>query len=220
MAGSDDDGFSDDDLDALTAHDFYQLQENAIRSTQAAAKAVESSAAIPHSFAKPVDQPSSDYGEIDDDLILNEDLLDDQNEGFVEPPPPATNYVNRAVPGESTQREQWRQNRYSMNQAPAPSQRWNSFGQRPDPGIPSKQMDSRRVHVKDDQDIIMLDSSPKGDSPDLAMLQAKITEVGNRRLFFRCSLLMRVSFCARKTLFSKQSRLPMTMLSPKLVRLP
>ena len=213
MAGSDDDdGFSDEDLDALTAHDFYQLQENAIRSTQAATEAAKATAAISKSFSKPVeqsvDQASSDYGDIDDDLILNEDLLDEQDEGFVEQPAPAATYINQAVPGENTQREQWRQTRYATdraNQAPATNHHWKSFGQRPNLGIPSKQEASPRVQVEPDQDVVMLDSSPpKGDPPALVALQAKFLEVGKSvYLSFRYSLTL-FSFYVKKKLYSKQ----------------
>ena len=186
MAGSDDDdGFSDEDLDALTAHDFYQLQENAIRPTQAATQAARAATAVPASFDKPTDEASSDYGEIDDDLMLGDDLLDDQNEESIVQPAPVASYVNPTLPGESTQREQWRQNRYAANQVPAAKAHRDSFGPRPDLGFSSKQVESRKpqAQAKTDQDVIILDSSPqKGDSPDVAALQAKIAEVSGSNL--------------------------------------
>ena len=199
MAGSDDDdGFSDEDLDALTAHDFYQLQENAVRFTQAATQAAKAAVVVPRSPEKPIDAASSDYGEIDDDLILNDDLLDDQKEESVEQPAPVASYVNQNLPGESTQREQWRKNRYAANQAPAANPRWDSLGPHPDPGISSKQIESHRPHaqVKIDQDVVMLDSSPqKGDSPDVVALQAKIAEVGDELRSIIISILLTLLSC-------------------------
>ena len=179
MAGSDeDDGFSDEDLDALTAHDFYQLQENAIRSTQAATQAAKAVAAAPKPFEELKDESSSCYGEIDDGLILIDD--DDQNEESVEQPAPVASYGNQNLPGESTQREQWRQNRYAANHTPAANVRWDNYGPQVDLGISSKQTEPHvpQMQAKVDQDVIMLDSSPqKGESPDVAALQAKIAEV-------------------------------------------
>ena len=136
---AEDDGYSDEDLDALPAHAFHDLQENAIRSTQnpvseahlptldqlrgartfdaarfarAPVNGAPNTSAGRHAPA----QPSSDYGDFDDEMLDGE-IIDAASQ-----PALAARFENKAMekkPGESTQREQWRQQRYSC---PLPSE--------------------------------------------------------------------------------------------------
>ena len=128
-----DDGFLDDDLDALISQDFLELQQRALRSTQqqkptfpAVPRLQEISHTMPvgsgrrsprgsiDGKSRPLaqaytDNPSSDYGDLDDE-VLDAGLLD------VSRDPLHTAIANAAghrPQGESTQREQWRQQRYA-----------------------------------------------------------------------------------------------------------
>ncbi|MCJ1402903.1 hypothetical protein MMC11_006124 [Xylographa trunciseda] len=128
-----DEGFLDDDLDALLSHDFLELQQRAIRSTQqpkptapavhelqdisharSAISARRSPRGLTNSNNRPLaqafpDNPSSDYGDLDDE-VLDAGLLDAPRD------PLDTRLANAARPrplGESTQREQWRLQRFS-----------------------------------------------------------------------------------------------------------
>ena len=132
----DGDGYSDDDLDALPADAFQELQQNAIRSTQHlrqgeqlaphpgyeqgvlksddskrgfANLAVSGNAFYKAPAPAPSHQASSDYGDFDDEMLDGEIfdaaeqpiILNERIGAFVSRPP-----------GVSTQREQWRQQRY------------------------------------------------------------------------------------------------------------
>ena len=130
-----DDGYSDDDLDALPDHAFHELQEKAFRSTQQpiarpqlpalrqplrqdppgpaggfgrlSVAGASNHPGSSHNFQT----PSSDYGDFDDEMLDGE-IFD-----AAEHPNLATRYVTRAVEGEggeTTQREHWRQQRYGL----------------------------------------------------------------------------------------------------------
>ncbi|KAL9615457.1 MAG: hypothetical protein Q9167_000135 [Letrouitia subvulpina] len=142
MDVDDDDGYSDDDLDAIPHDELSELQNYAIRSTQQ--KALQNRFAAPtnnvvhgssrllsvaaNSTSKRTgaiqdygNQPSSDYGDFDEEMQDGE-IFDAAEE-------PGTNAIKEsraaALPvGEVTQREQWRQQRYAgpqYQQAQAPS---------------------------------------------------------------------------------------------------
>ncbi|KAL9600069.1 MAG: hypothetical protein Q9219_003439 [cf. Caloplaca sp. 3 TL-2023] len=135
----DEDGdYSDDDLDALPDDTFHQLQEHAITSTQHAATTnnvhpFQPENKISGALAGGVERlsfsrhpaveedldfqhhPSSDYGDLDDDMLDGE-IYDAAEE-------PAVNAVHASkaadIPrGESTQRELWRKQRYSVSSHP------------------------------------------------------------------------------------------------------
>lgn len=141
-----DDGYSDDDLDALPVNAFNELQEDAVRFTQQPAAKPRpivptTERSIPANitggfgrlsvgpdvaaYHKGPQEPSSDYGDFDDEMLDGE-IFDGANQ--------STTYerARSAVPmGESTQREQWRQQRYGapltnpnyqVQQQPVPSQ--------------------------------------------------------------------------------------------------
>ena len=128
MADTDeDDGFSDDDLDALPSDAFLELQQDALRSTQLPNSHAQGHAHrpalrgltevldhvnIPRQNAFEHDypiQPSSDYGDLDEDMLDGE-ILDAGAQ------PAITGQQGNAlaprVVSEKTQREQWRQQRY------------------------------------------------------------------------------------------------------------
>lgn len=136
------DGYSDDDLDALPADAFQELQQNAIRSTQQLrAKdqlvpspgfgqgltesgdprrgfgnlAVSSNAFGGAPAPDPSHQASSDYGDFDDEMLDGE--IFDAAEEPVVPKERIGGFVPRP-PGVSTQREQWRQQRYGTPSRP------------------------------------------------------------------------------------------------------
>ena len=126
-----DDGYSDDDLDALPDHAFHELQEDAVRSTQQPGPQLPALRQAPkpdrpglaggfgrlsvtgpsvnaktHHSHQP---PSSDYGDFEDEMLDGE-IFD-----AAEQPVLAARYDASVIdtgPGESTQREQWRRQRY------------------------------------------------------------------------------------------------------------
>ncbi|KAL8807703.1 MAG: hypothetical protein Q9182_000514 [Xanthomendoza sp. 2 TL-2023] len=135
-----DDGFSDDDLDALPDGTFQEMQENAVTFSQQAAKGKRTSlptAARPQNKAPTVlaqgleklsvskdvlsyalqaesnipNQPSSDYGDMDDDMLDGE--IYDAANGLGMDPIQASRAASLPR-GESTQREQWRNQRTEM----------------------------------------------------------------------------------------------------------
>ena len=130
-----DEGYSDDDLDALPDHTFHELQEKAFSSTQQpiarpqlpalrqpsrhdapalaggfgrlAVAGPSAHTGNPHDFQT----PSSDYGDFDDEMLDGE-IFD-----AAELPNIAARYDTRAIDervGETTQREHWRQQRYGL----------------------------------------------------------------------------------------------------------
>ncbi|KAL8728205.1 MAG: hypothetical protein Q9166_005553 [cf. Caloplaca sp. 2 TL-2023] len=135
-----DDSYSDDDLDALPDGTFQELQEDAFLATQQAAKDEHQSIAplatpqknVPGVLDRPLNRPtgtgpfpllmsqsdswfpqapSSDYGDLDNDMLDGE-IYDAAEES-------GTNAIqaSRAASlpyGESAQREQWRNQRYAM----------------------------------------------------------------------------------------------------------
>ena len=136
------DGYSDDDLDALPADAFQELQQNAIRSTQQTNPrdqlipprefvrglsesedtrrgfgnlAVSSNAFYKAPAPPPSHQASSDYGDFDDEM------LDGEIFNAAEEPVILQERIGGFVsgpPGPNTQREQWRQQRYGAPSRP------------------------------------------------------------------------------------------------------
>lgn len=131
-----DDGYSDDDLDALPAAAFHELQENAIRYTQqpqnhASVQPIHRPLTKPstdltrgigglswgglksqqgHAPANP-EPPSSDYGDFDDEMLDGE-IFDAAEQPTV--PVSRSNAALGRVAGDSTQREEWRQQRFGV----------------------------------------------------------------------------------------------------------
>ena len=123
-----DDAYSDDVLDTLPVNAFHELQEDAFRSTQQQPEAKPQSfppnpqksahANVIGSFVrlsvgpeatayrKGPQEPSSDYGDFDDEMLDGE-IFDGAEQSTV------YECARSVAPvGESTQREQWRQQRY------------------------------------------------------------------------------------------------------------
>lgn len=124
------DGYSDDDLDALPVHALQELQQNAIRSTQKAGKYGNASRSTRGSISRPTGlavglgkypsntdnythQPSSDYGDFDDGM-LDEEMLDGEITDAAEQSI-AISALGRA--GERMHKEQCRQERYCAPQS-------------------------------------------------------------------------------------------------------
>jgi hypothetical protein len=101
--------FSDDDLDDLPANALAELEYNAIQYTQAATQ------------ARLKAPPSSDYGDEFDDEDLDDAVVIDEARSA----PAIVPALQRNNPGQSTQREQFRQQRYGNNPNLANRQRPN-----------------------------------------------------------------------------------------------
>ena len=132
------DPYSDDDLDALADDAFNELEEDAFRSTQQPLPPVQSrlpafrspnrpdAASLAGGFGRLAvgadvtharqDQgfqlASSDYGDLDDEMLDGE--IFDANEQPALAAAVQQNQIKNQLPGESTQREQWRKQRYSV----------------------------------------------------------------------------------------------------------
>lgn len=127
---AEDDTYSDDDLDALPADAFYKLQEDAFRATQHQAGqglyprpgpglANTAAGESIKPFSRPgagsenatyqmgIHHPSSDYGDFEDDMLDGEIFDGAEQIGG------SHQRYQHDPPGESTQREQWRMQRYS-----------------------------------------------------------------------------------------------------------
>lgn len=124
------DGYSDDDLDALPVHALQELQQNAIRSTQKAGEYGNASYSARGAILGPTglavglgnypsntdnytQQPSSDYGDFDDGM-LDEEMLDGEIIDAAEQSM-AISALGRA--GERMHTEQFRQERFCAPQS-------------------------------------------------------------------------------------------------------
>ena len=188
-----DDGYSDDDLDALPVHHFHELQQDAIRSTQQPRPLRQIQPPyVTHgksitdglggleqisihgnggatSFSH---QQSSDYGDFDDEM-LDGQIFDTAEEPTILPD---AGHTLKPV-GESTQREQWRQKRYGAALPDAEYQKQSPFAVRHnDPSGPEKHgaraptsspLDQRNWSV----------TKPVGNPSEAEGFQAKIDEV-------------------------------------------
>ena len=216
------DGYSDDDLDALPADAFQELQQNAIRSTQqlrandqlipppgfgqGSSKSEDPSRVFGNLavsgnalYKAPVpitsNQASSDYGDFDDEMLDGEIfdaaeepvILNERMGGFVARPP-----------GISTQREQWRHQRYG---APSrPQVHGGSLLSLPARPLPAHQI--RRGFIERDQGetggniSVSYPRSPKPqeelpqNSGNFNDLEAQVQKVNQRAYFFMLKLLI------------------------------
>ncbi|CAL8575862.1 hypothetical protein XPA_001762 [Xanthoria parietina] len=199
------DDYSDDDLDALPDSTFRELQHNALESTQQAARgkppvlaATASSlkktpavlaqglerlsvgAAFP-SFPSQRESdfphlPSSDYGDLDDDMLDGEiyDTAQEPGANAIQ----ASRAASLPVGGESTQREQWQAQRYG-----ALPKHIQSTGPQA-PGLAQMRLDMQGNHVKvgdvrktaSDDGIDRLSRRP-----DVDALNAQILELQSER---------------------------------------
>lgn len=172
MDVGDEDDYSDDDLDAIPHDEFRELQNYAIRSTQQPSLGNHFTAPIKNAGGREErnlrlpsvaatstfqrigaiqdygNQPSSDYGDFDEEMPDGE-IVDAAEE-------PGTNAIMEsraaALPvGEATQREQWRQQRYARPQ----------YLQNQEPSLP---------HMKKDVQAIAQDQRYGKDSVNSASL--------------------------------------------------
>ena len=141
MAGTaGDEEYSDDDLDALPPDAYEELQEKAYHFTQQAARPVSAAGSLVRSgnietvssstyaqLARAREHLSSEYGDLDEE-ILDLDLEDAVVETVEEPTRRPTAFAHF---GESTQREQWRKQRYADGQQIRPSVQHQAFPQVP-----------------------------------------------------------------------------------------
>ena len=195
-----DDGYSDDDLDALPHEDFDELQQDAIRSTQQLApqrrpahpRETRSPNALPEGLgenlrhlsvdAQPLyneslalpdypNQPSSDYGEFDDEMLDGE-IFD---AGEVSGTSAIKESRAAAVPvGEATQREIWRQQRYAIPQYPINERPpWSNARSDSKPGASIRKRPAVRSATLP---IEAPDPAPEIQT-DVAALQAQLQEV-------------------------------------------
>ncbi|KAL8696744.1 MAG: hypothetical protein Q9201_007504 [Fulgogasparrea decipioides] len=205
MDVEEDDGYSDDDLDALPDDTFRQLQEQAFVSTQQTARANHApfssvnkpQGKVPGDLAGGLErlsvgntfpvfepqadpefanQPSSDYGDLDDEMLDGEiyDAADEPGVDAIQ--------VSRAAAfpyGESTQREQWRNQRYGL-----PSTHVNP-GIVPAPVRPQLSNGTNDRHVKEGNaqgTFSAIGSAQPSRQPDVEALHAQINELRRERV--------------------------------------
>ena len=179
MGGLDeeDDGYSDDDLDALPDHAFDELQDYAVKSTQQPANPAQlPNVSLPprsgpagvasgtgrttlglslsNAAGQHIAQPSSDYGDFDDEMLDGE-IFD-----AAEDPAFAAEYEARVAEnraGEVSQREEWRQQRYGPSLPNARGARHNQ---------PWQQGKSNEAHFTNDAATRVLQSDGQGTLPN------------------------------------------------------
>lgn len=215
-----DDDYSDDDLDALPAHTFHELQCDAIQSTQQPSLSAQVqlptinqpvgltsglgrlSVDGPASHASnqsAFQAPSSDYGDFD------EDMLDGEIFDAAEEPALAARYNAGArgkEPGDFSQREQWRLQRYGVNQRdPGPIETQQHVDHQGAVGKPLKNGDYSKVSDTTSQggrstyvvNEKFTDPPPK-EIADVNVLQGQVQKVGLLKAAFVHACLLRHLF--------------------------
>lgn len=242
--GGEDDDYSDDDLDALPDHAFHQLQKNAIESTPQPSLSTQvqlptikqstslagglgrlsvggpaSHAANQHAFQA----PSSDYGDFDEEMLDGE-ILD-----AAEEPVLAARYEAGAggkEPGEYSQREQWRLQRYAANQRKSgPIEAQQRVNQQGALGVPlSNVSDCGGPNTTGQGERAVYLVNPglhPQESADVNALQAQVLKVSLlKTLLYRgCLLKLLLSCYVNARHFNRLFRMPMTILIPRLAKL-
>ncbi|KAL8829225.1 MAG: hypothetical protein Q9170_006269 [Blastenia crenularia] len=199
MDVGEDGDYSDDDLDALPDSTFRQLQHHAISSTQQAPRYSNVSHPAPvrsnitasgaltgslrqlsvggHSeLQEHLDiphQPSSDYGDLDDDMLDGE-IYDAAEEPGINPIQPSR-AANLAY-GESTQRELWRKQRFSV-----PSHLDPAFPQaKARPGLSNDRAGSI-LKTRDSEENIPIHDAHLNTKSNQEALQAQIMQLRRER---------------------------------------
>ncbi|KAI4286074.1 MAG: hypothetical protein L6R38_000191 [Xanthoria sp. 2 TBL-2021] len=199
------DDYSDDDLDALPDGTFQELQDNALESTQQAAR--EKPPTLPP-LARPQKKtpavlaqglerfsvrgalpsftsqrasdfpqlPSSDYGDLDDEMLDGQiyDTAEEPGANAIQ----ASRAASLPVGGESTQREQWRTQRYRE----LPKHIQSNVSQAP--GLAQMRNESQGNHMKlgDVQETTSDDDTDRPSRrPDIDALNAQILELRSER---------------------------------------
>lgn len=203
LAGEDDD-YSDDDLDALPDHAFHQFQNNAIQSTQQPSLSAQVQLPTTNQSTGPAgglgrlsvggpasladkqnafQAPSSDYGDFD------EEMLDGEIFDAAEEPALAARYeagTGGKEPKEYSQREQWRLQRYGMDQTKsAPIETQQRVIQQGAVGEPMSDSNYPRglnATGREGRTMYMLNQNPTSlppqESADVNALQAQVHKVG------------------------------------------
>ena len=198
------DDYLDDDLDALPDHAFHQLQQNAIQSTQQPSLSAQvqlptvkqpterPSGIGPLSVAgsasrdanqSPFLAPSSDYGDFDDEMLDGE-IFD-----AAEEPALASKYKagpRGREPGEHSQREHWRLQRYGPNEHNStPTETLQRVSQQGAAGVPFQNgngLGNPNATVREGRGINLVDESqtrpPPQEMTDVLALQAQVKKVG------------------------------------------
>ena len=196
-----DDGYSDDGLDALPVNTFHELQEDAFRSTQQPVETLQPP--LPNlprpapaelaggfgrlsvgpdaaAYRKAPQEPSSDYGDFDDEMLDGE-IFDG-----AEQPALSTTYdrTRSAAPvGESTQREQWRQDRYGTpRQNPAYQAHLQNAPQQSNGSLSSANNDLGRYNAEPSRPVPRDPSGgPAAGPADVNSLQAQVQRLLRER---------------------------------------
>jgi hypothetical protein len=186
--------FDDDDLDALPADAFLELENHAIQSTQA---------------HRPKAPPSSDYGDDFEDGDLDDAVVIDESRST----PAIVPILRQNAPGQATQREQFRQQRYgaAVNANLVNRQRYNP---------PPKFNDSSRLQLAP-----IVQNAPQVDretedqtpGPDLTSLQRQVEEVLSPSLNYLPNLTtssyLKSGMLSNKTSMPRQARLRLLEVS-------
>ena len=206
------DGYSDDDLDALPSHHFLKLQHQAIQSTQRQPVQVNTTwqnttfgGLPPHSkvyqqhgslhaqnhapthmqTSNSFQQPSSDYGDIDDE-ILDGEILDIPEQALAYKP---KNHALQNEAGGPAGKESWKQQHYAAPPQPQrPPQLHQGFqGQATDNNPPARHAvedngyyaaandDETMVDAPEDEEQCQLVPAVQANTKD--DLEAKVAEV-------------------------------------------
>ena len=161
--GNEESFFDDNDLDVLPNDVLLELENNAIQFTQAQT----------NNANRPKAAPSSDYGDDFEDEDLDDAVVIDESRSI----PAVVPILHRNVPGQATQQEQFRQQRYgeANNSSLANRQRYNP---------PPKFSESRHLpqvpiarHVPQG-----LQGGEQAPRPDVSSLQRQIEEVTSPNL--------------------------------------
>ena len=206
MADTDDgDGYSDDELDALRSEDFLELEQNALESTQRPRAGENQNqlqaplyAAAPQTGAFNVTSryqqtrqqpqaPSSDYGDLDGDL-LDDEIVNYPSEVGV------NKFVGDVGAGDHIQRAEWRQEPY-LKQPNSKIRTWpqDVFHSRATAELPTRPKAQVQPFIHQDEEEVMLDDPGPQESHVNSMdqavdsvdaLQAKVAEVSNLILLF------------------------------------
>jgi len=213
----DSDGYLDDDLDALISEDFLELQRRAFQSTQyqrqppnEGVHSLPSTASVPlrpkvlpavgNLSGQPqadsfTDNPSSDYGDLDDE-VLDAGLIDSPQNLLAGKP--STNLIS-GVAGVSTQREQGRQQRFSVpRQLQGNILRPLEYPIRPSPSI-AHHGQNYKSFGEEDEILDNVSVEPEaaayadGQGFDLRALEAKVADVRSTSARLHDGLMLTVS---------------------------
>ncbi len=208
QAGGDID-YDDDDLDALPDNTFRNLQEDAIRSTQqpqsqlpkfkSPRKLATTTLAggfenltvggevAYHAPLHNPQQPSSDYGEFDDEMLDGE-IFDAAEQPDLAARYDGGHFLND--PGEGTQREQWRQQRYGQQSQSRVFQGQRSVNQNQGPNHASVHNNNHGTSRNSPNERLSFQpevqkpiAQPLQEPADVAVLQSQVQKVLSLKMY-------------------------------------